>query len=216
MSHEVRTPLNGILGVSQYLEEMDLPDEVKHYLKLQKESGFRLLDTINNIMSLSRLEAKTSQQELKSFDLNEFILNQLGPFKIIAEQKNIKLEFITEKDKIMVPLDEHLFYQVFNNLVGNAIKFTSKGLVKILTNSDDNFAIFSVVDTGIGIKKQHLESIFEAFVQESTGTARNYEGSGLGLAIVKRYVEWSGGKISVKSQKGTGSTFTLNLPLSIQ
>lgn len=216
MSHEVRTPLNGMLGVSQLLEEMDIPEDVKYYLRLQKESGFRLLDTINNIMSLSRLEAKTNQQELKPLDLNNYIRNQLEPFEIMAKQKNIELEFIPGKDVIMLPLNEHLFYQVFNNLVGNAIKFTPKGLIKIYTDSDDTFARFTVVDTGVGIKKENKDSIFEAFVQESTGTDRKFEGSGLGLAIVKKYVEWSGGTISVESKKGVGSIFTLNLPLSKQ
>jgi PAS domain S-box-containing protein len=215
MSHEVRTPLNGILGVTQYLEEMDLSEDVKYFLKLQKESGFRLLDTINNIMSLSRLEAKTNQQELQSFDLNLFIQSQLGAFEIMAKQKNILLSFIPEKENIMVPLNEHLFYQVFNNLVGNAIKFTNEGSVKIYTNANDNYAIFKVVDTGIGIEKENLDNIFEAFVQESTGTGRKYEGSGLGLAIAKKYVEWSGGNIKVESKKGKGSEFTLNLPLII-
>jgi PAS domain S-box-containing protein len=215
MSHEVRTPLNGILGVTQYLEGMDLSEKVKHFLKLQKKSGFRLLDTINNIMSLSRLEAKTNQQELKSFDLNDFIRNQLEAFEFMAKQKNITLEFIPKKEKIQVPLDEHLFYQVFNNLVGNAIKFTNHGWVKIYTDADNDYAKFTVVDTGIGIKKENLENVFEAFVQESTGTSRKFEGSGLGLAIAKKYVEWSGGNIFVESKKGKGSKFILNLPLSV-
>jgi len=214
MSHEVRTPLNGILGVSQLLEEMDLTEEVLHYIKLQKKSGFRLLDTINNIMSLSRLEAKPNQQELISFDLNNYILKQLEPFEIMARQKNIALEFNPSEDVIMVPLNEHLFYQVFNNLVGNAIKFTPKGKIKIYTNIDGSFAKFTIVDTGIGIKKENQGKIFDSFVQESTGTGRKFEGSGLGLAIVKKYVEWSGGKITVESKKGIGSIFTLNLPLS--
>ena len=214
MSHEVRTPLNGILGVSQLLEQKDLPEETKHYLNLQKESGLRLLDTINNIMSLSRLEAKPNLDELKSFDLNAYILKNIEPFEVLAHQKNIELKFYPNKEKIMLPINEHLFYQVFNNLVGNAIKFTLKGSVKLNTNISGEFAIITITDTGVGIKQKNLKKIFNSFVQESTGTGRRFEGSGLGLAIVKKYVEWSGGSIYVESKKGKGSIFILRLPLS--
>ena len=214
MSHEVRTPLNGILGVSQLLEQKNLPDEINHYINLQKESGLRLLDTIDNIMSLSRLEAKPNIDELMSFDLNEYILKNIEPFEVLADQKNIKLKFKPGKNKIMLPINEHLFYQVFNNLVGNAIKFTLKGSVKLNTNIAKGFAIITIADTGIGIKQKNLKKIFDAFVQESTGTGRRFEGSGLGLAIVKKYVEWSGGSIYVESKKGKGSIFILRLPIS--
>lgn len=213
MSHEVRTPLNGILGVSQLLEQKDLPEETKHYLNLQKESGLRLLDTINNIMSLSRLEAKPNIDELKPFDLDAYILRNIEPFEVLAHQKNIKLKFYPNKEKIMLPINEHLFYQVFNNLVGNAIKFTLKGSVKLNTNVSEDFAIITITDTGVGIKQKNIKNIFGAFVQESTGTGRRFEGSGLGLAIVKKYVEWSGGSIYVESKKGKGSIFILRLPL---
>lgn len=214
MSHEVRTPLNGILGVSQLLEQKDLPNDIKHYLNLQKESGFRLLDTINNIMSLSRLEAKPNLEELKAFDLNAYIIKNIEPLKILADQKNIKLIFYPSKKKILLPINEHLFYQVFNNLVGNAIKFTIKGSVKLNTNIAEGFAIITIADTGVGIKQKNLKKIFDAFVQESSGTGRRFEGSGLGLAIVKKYVEWVGGSIYAESKKGKGSIFILRLPLS--
>ena len=214
MSHEVRTPLNGILGVSQLLEQKDLPEETKHYLKLQKDSGLRLLDTINNIMSLSRLEASPNLDDLKSFDLNAYILKNIEPFEVLAHQKNIDLIFYPNKEKIMLPINEHLFYQVFNNLVGNAIKFTLKGSVKLSTNVSESFATITITDTGIGIKQKNLKKIFDSFVQESTGTGRRFEGSGLGLAIVKKYVEWSGGSIYVESKKGKGSVFILRLPLA--
>jgi signal transduction histidine kinase len=200
--------------VSQLLEQKDLPKETKHYLNLQKESGLRLLDTINNIMSLSRLEAKPNLDELEPFDLNEFILKNIEPFEVLAQQKNIKLKFYPSEEKIMLPINEHLFYQVFNNLVGNAVKFTIKGSVKLNTNISESFAIITIADTGIGIKQKNLKIIFDSFVQESTGTGRHFEGSGLGLAIVKKYVEWSGGSIYVESKKGKGSIFILRLPLA--
>ena len=200
--------------MSQLLEQKDLPEETKHYLKLQKESGLRLLDTINNIMSLSRLEANPNLDELKPFNLNAYILKNIEPFEILAKHKNVELFFYPCKENIMLPINEHLFYQVFNNLIGNAVKFTLKGSIKLNTNIEDKFAIITIADTGIGISQKNLKKIFEAFEQESTGSGRHFEGSGLGLAIVKKYVEWSGGSIYVESKKGKGSIFILRLPLS--
>lgn len=213
MSHEVRTPLNGILGVTQLLEEEDLPEEIQYYLAMQKESGHRLLNTINNILSVSRLDSTRGDEELKPIELNAFIKNNIEPFKILAKQKNIELHFKPYKGALMIPMNEHLFYQVFNNLVGNALKFTMKGKIVITTDRDADHAILHVEDTGIGISSEFLENIFEAFEQESTGINRNFEGSGLGLAIVKRYLDKIGGDIKIDSKKNKGTKFTLLLPL---
>lgn len=215
MSHEVRTPLNGILGVSQVMEKMGLPDEANHYLELQKKSGFRLLETINNIISLSRLEARPDLKKLALVDLNDYIFKQIESFEILAQQKNIGFEFIPYTKELKVPINEHLFYQVFNNLLGNAIKFTDRGKITLRIDRLESEALFEIKDTGIGIKKENMDDIFESFVQESTGEDRHFEGSGLGLTIVKKYMDWIGGRIEVKSQKYKGSCFSLFLPLSI-
>jgi PAS domain S-box-containing protein len=213
MSHEVRTPLNGILGVTQLLEKEGLPEEINYYLDLQKKSGFRLLDTINNILSISRLEAAQENHDLETVELNSFIENNVGSFKILAEQKGIKLRFNRSEEGLNISMNEHLFYQVFNNLLGNAIKFTSKGSVAITTNKKNAHAELIVKDTGIGISDEFKTKIFEAFEQESTGKNRHFEGSGLGLAIVKKYMDKLGGEIIVESTKHKGSSFTLLLPL---
>lgn len=213
MSHEVRTPLNGILGVTQLLEKEGLPEEINYYLKLQRESGLRLLDTINNILSLSRMDASGTNEEFESVNLHTFIDNNLDPFKILAKQKGLELKFSRCCDDIVIPMNEHLFYQVFNNLLGNAIKFTLKGHIEVITEIKNNNALLIVQDTGVGIAPEFLTKIFNAFEQESTGISRNFEGSGLGLAIVKMYIDKIGGDIKVESEKNVGTRFTLLLPL---
>lgn len=213
MSHEVRTPLNGILGVTQLLEKEGLPDEIKYYLSLQKESGHRLLNTINNILSISRLDSTRGEEELSFIELNTFIENNIEPFKILAKQKNIEVLFDRCSDELMIPMNEHLFYQVFNNLMGNAIKFTLQGSVEVKTEKTDDHAMLTIADTGIGISADFIDKIFNVFEQESTGISRNFEGSGLGLAIVKRYIDKIGGDIKVESKKNKGTKFTLLLPL---
>jgi PAS domain S-box-containing protein len=213
MSHEVRTPLNGILGVTQLLQKEDLSEEINYYLKLQRNSGLRLLDTINNILSISRLDASQNDEDFKSVDLNSFIKNNIAPFNILAKQKNITVNFIPCKRKIEIPLNEHIFYQVFNNLMGNALKFTMEGYIEVKTKIKADCAQVIVKDTGIGISPDFIDRIFDVFEQESTGINRNYEGSGLGLAIVKRYIDRIGGEIKVESEKNSGTQFTLSLPL---
>ena len=213
MSHEVRTPLNGILGVTQLLEKEGLPKEVNYYLSLQKESGLRLLDTINNILSISRLDADKGEQELELIELNSFVKSNIEPFMILAKQKNIQLHFTPCCDELIIPMNKHLFYQVFNNLMGNALKFTIEGQIDVVLDKSDKHAIVAINDTGIGISEAFLNKIFDAFEQESTGINRNFEGSGLGLAIVKKYIDKIGGDIQVESEKNKGTRFTLLLPL---
>jgi PAS domain S-box-containing protein len=213
MSHEVRTPLNGILGVTQLLEKEGLPDEIKYYLSLQKESGLRLLDTINNILSVSRLDAGREEKDLVLVELNDFVEKNVKAFEILAKQKNLELHLAPYPDNLVIQMNEHLFYQVFNNLMGNAIKFTLEGKIEVILEREGKYAILKIKDTGIGISPEFLGRIFEAFEQESTGISRNFEGSGLGLAIVKRYIDKIGGEINVESIKNSGTEFTLLLPL---
>jgi len=215
MSHEVRTPLNGILGVTQLLEKEGLPEEIKYYLSLQKESGLRLLDTINNILSISRLEAGREEKDLVPIELNDFISKNSKAFDVLAKQKDLELIMNLYEDDLVIQMNEHLFYQVFNNLMGNAIKFTLKGKIEVTLGKKGKFAVLKIKDTGIGISPDFLNHIFEAFEQESTGINRNFEGSGLGLAIVKRYIDKIGGEIKVDSIKNEGTQFTLLLPLQM-
>jgi signal transduction histidine kinase len=133
----------------------------------------------------------------------------------MAQQKEIELVFNPCDESLVIPMNQHLFYQVLNNLLGNAIKFTLKGNIIIDLSKEEGHARLEISDTGIGISDAFISKIFEAFEQESTGINRNFEGSGLGLAIVKKYIDNIGGKISVESTKNKGSKFTLLLPLQI-
>ena len=131
---------------------------------MQRQSGLRLLDTINNILSISRLDASKGRAETSVVGLNKFIENNLEPFEILAKQKGLDLKFISSEKELFVSMNEHLFFQVINNLLGNAIKFTQKGSISIRTEKSDDHALLVVEDTGIGISEEFLKRIFEAFV----------------------------------------------------
>ena len=218
MSHEVRTPINGVLGLADLIEHSDSVEEIKELTKLIKESGNRLLNTITSILDLSRLEAKTGDFSAKKINLNNYISQVKNIYEILAKQSNIEIEFNLSDGNLNILSEETMLDQVLNNLIGNAIKFTPKGVVSISTKKikKDNFKSFAelrISDTGVGIAPQFIDKIFEPFEQESYGTKRKFEGSGLGLSICKKYIELLGGKITVESEQGKGSTFIILVPL---
>jgi signal transduction histidine kinase len=213
MSHEIRTPINGILGLSQVIEMETDNKEIKNYVKLQQQSGHRLLNTITSILDLSRLEAQGSELKLEVIDLNKLVSESIGPLEGLAKTKKLAFVFEPSSEKLRCLSDETMLYQVINNIVGNAIKFTDKGQVVVKTLVKDNAHVSILVeDTGIGISEEFLPRIFNSFEQESTGRSRSHEGSGLGLAISKKYIELLGGEILIQSRKDLGSTFTIVLP----
>jgi signal transduction histidine kinase len=213
MSHEIRTPINGILGLSQVIEMETDNYEIKNYVKLQQQSGHRLLNTITSILDLSRIEAERSQLKLKIIDLNILIRESILPLEGLARNKRLTFSFKPSTEKLQCLSDETMLYQVINNVVGNAIKFTEKGEVTITTiNRNNSHVSIAVNDTGIGISEDFLPRIFNSFEQESTGRSRSHEGSGLGLAISKKYIELLGGEILIASKKDHGSTFEIVLP----
>jgi PAS domain S-box-containing protein len=218
MSHEIRTPMNAILGFSELLDsQIDDPGQRK-YLESIKSSGKILLDLINDILDLSKIEA--GMIELKQRPLNpKFILNDIGKiFSVKMKEKGLK--FLIDVDKELpkaLQLDEVRIRQILFNLMGNAVKFTDKGYVKlsargIYHEQKSKFdLIFSVKDTGIGISAENKGIIFDAFRQSKGQRDEKYGGTGLGLAITKKLVEAMGGKISVDSIVGKGSTFKVIL-----
>jgi signal transduction histidine kinase len=214
MSHEIRTPINGILGLSQVIELESDSQEIKNYVKLQQQSGQRLLNTITSILDLSRIEAQGSQLKLKVIDVNQIVHESILPLEGLAKNKRLAFTFVPSSEKLQCLSDETMLYQVINNIVGNAIKFTDNGGVSISTVLKGNTHVRIVVkDSGIGISDEFMPRIFNSFEQESTGRGRSHEGSGLGLSISKKYIELLGGEILVESKKDQGSKFEILLPV---
>ncbi len=218
MSHELRTPLNAVTGFSELLSSLVSDQKQKSYLNAIKTAGKSLLTLINDILDLSKIEA--GMMEIRPMPVNPImIFNEIEQiFKMKIIDKN--LQFITDIDKDLpaLMLDETRFRQILLNLVGNAIKFTEKGHIKLTAKktykTDDQGRadlIISVEDTGIGVPKQEQENIFEPFRQQDGQITSKYSGTGLGLSISKRLVEIMNGRITVDSSADAGSTFEIIL-----
>ncbi|MCL5027927.1 MAG: PAS domain S-box protein [Bacteroidetes bacterium] len=213
MSHEIRTPMVAILGYAQLvLDELENADPYL-FLKGIVSSGRRLMETINSILDLSRIESGKIELKFKKINLVSESKEIIERLSILAEQKGLYIKFSAREDSILSLLDSNLYDQIVENLIGNAIKYTEKGgiIVEITKNyiEEENWSVLNIIDTGIGIPKESLEIIFEEFRQVSEGIGRRFEGSGLGLTITKKYVEMMHGKISVESRFGRGSVFSV-------
>ena len=219
MSHEIRTPMNAVLGFAELLSQEPLADEQSRFVKAILDSGNNLLCLINDILDFSKIEAGKLNLELVESDLPqilESIQSLLGPS---AGDKGIHLR-ILQCDQLprRIRTDPIRLKQCLINLVSNAIKFTAKGHVYLnvsqeTTEGQPDRIRFDIEDTGIGIAADQMERIFEAFTQADSSTTRQYGGTGLGLTITKRLAELLGGTLTVTSQPGHGSVFTLRLPL---
>jgi signal transduction histidine kinase len=216
MSHELRTPLNAIIGFSEVLAQGmfgTINDKQTEYLHDILESGRHLLSLINDILDLSKIEAGRMDLELSEFDLPQAIQNALTLVRERALRRGIALHHVIDERVADIRADERKIKQVLLNLLSNAIKFAPEGgLIEVRAAPADGLVEVSVTDTGIGIAPEDLEAVFEEFRQVGTAD-RKAEGTGLGLALSRKFVELHGGRISVKSQIGVGSTFTFTLPL---
>jgi len=217
MSHEIRTPMNAILGMTHFLKEDDPRDDQLESINILDFSAKTLLSLIDDILDISKIDAGKIEFEKIDFELKELVSTVSESFKTTALNK--KVELITEigedVPKTLIG-DPNKLIQILNNLVSNALKFTEKGFVKIAVQSLDeaNSTVeveFKVIDTGVGIEHDRLDSIFESFVQANKTTRRLYGGTGLGLSISKKLVELQGGNILVESEVGKGSEFKVRL-----
>ena len=210
MSHEIRTPMNGILGFMDLLKDINLTHEERDsYISIVNKGGERLLDTINNIVEMSKIEARQQNIDIHEVDLSEMFLDLYNFFKVQTNDKKIDLILKLQPDtqSIKIFTDRFKFEAILTNLIKNAIKFTSKGYIEFGNITLNEKTVFYVKDTGIGIPNDRLNAIFDRFVQADLKISRPYEGSGLGLAIVKGYMDILGGNIWVESEVGVGSTF---------
>jgi len=215
MSHEIRTPLNGILGFADLLtnETIDIY-EMRTYANFIKTSGNRLLALINNILSLSRIEAGSIHILTKPFSLNKLLIEAWQMFRIQAEKKKLHFRYyhtLPDEESIIIS-DEAKVSQIITNLLSNAIKFTNTGRIDFGYEISGDEIVFRVTDTGRGIPKEHQTRIFERFYQADISMSRDFEGAGLGLPISKGLVKLLGGKMWLESEMGKGTTFYFSLP----
>jgi signal transduction histidine kinase len=216
MSHELRTPLNAIIGFSEVLTDRmfgDLNEKQEEYLKDIYSSGTHLLSLINDILDLSKIEAGRMELELTDFHLPTALDNALALVRERAGRRSLTLQTGIDEQLGEIRADERKIRQVVLNLLSNAIKFTPEGgRIEVGAVPRDGFVEVSISDTGVGIAPQDQEAVFEEFRQVGTAD-KKAEGTGLGLTLCRKFVELHGGKISVKSLVGVGSTFTFTIPV---
>ncbi len=221
MSHEIRTPMNGVLGINQLLAATKLNQEQQDYVNTMTHSGQTLLAIINDILDFSKMSAGEMQLHSKDFDLKELVNETVNLLVEVALEKQIMLlRDIANDCPNMLKGDNHRLQQVLFNLLGNAIKFTHQGQVKLQVKikslNDDNVRLlFEITDTGIGISPEKLSKLFTPFTQADSSITRDFGGTGLGLTISKNIVEMMDGEINVKSTPDVGSIFSFELPFFI-
>jgi two-component system CheB/CheR fusion protein len=215
MSHEIRTPMNGILGFANLMKQDDVTEEEnKEYISIIENSGQRMLELINDIIDLSKIESGQMDLTLSDVNVNTLLKEAYDFFKNEASKNNLDLEYniALNDDEAFISTDKVKLFAIVNNFIKNAIKYTNEGGIKFGYKIENSDIIFFVKDTGIGIAKDKLDIIFDRFVQEESNISQKYEGAGLGLSISKAYAQMLNGKVWVISEKKKGSEFFFSMP----
>lgn len=220
MSHELRTPLNAIIGygeiLQEELEDYDDPAVLDDLDKIGK-SGRHLLWLISDLLDISKIEANRMQLDIDKFDVDTILGEVVATVKPLIREKNNTLEIISDSAIGMMQSDALKVRQALMNLLSNAAKFTENGKVTLKTErfkkeDNEDWLRFFVIDEGIGMSPEQIETVFQPFIQADSSTTRKYGGTGLGLAITERFVVMMGGHIQVQSEPEKGSMFTIELP----
>ncbi|WP_199482194.1 hybrid sensor histidine kinase/response regulator [Vibrio owensii] len=222
MSHEIRTPLNGIIGMTEILSQSDLSDHQKEVLTDIDTSSHTLLTLLNDILDLSKIESGHLQLSLIETDIREVVYQSMILFQSKATSKQLELNInLDERIPPRIMVDDHRIKQIIMNLVSNAVKFTHEGHISVdvdyqeSTTQKSVFLTFKVTDTGVGIERDKLNTIFEPFTQEDEGISRQFGGTGLGLAICRQLVAMMGGKLTATSSKGIGTSFEFSIEVEV-
>ncbi|MEN1760985.1 PAS domain S-box protein [Anoxynatronum sibiricum] len=221
MSHEIRTPMNGIYGAAMMLESTPLSQEQLELVNILTESAGRMVETMNNLLDVARIESQRIELREEVFELIQTLEEVMEPFRVLGESKNVPFTFeASEACRVKVVGDRSKLTRVLYHLLSNAFKFTETGKVTLeaeLVQYENPFGIyrFSVADTGIGIASEDQQKLFQRFTQLDDSYSKSYQGTGLGLAIVQKLVELMGGTVSLSSAPGEGSRFYFEVPLRV-
>lgn len=219
MSHDLRTPLNSILSLSRVLQlqaKERLTSEEFSYLEVIERNGRILLSLINDIIDFSKIDSGRVDLKIKKINLSPVLSTIVENNEQLAEKKNISISIDISGSIPEIETDEVMLYKIFQNIIGNAVKFTEKGSVTILASSDGSAVTVKVKDTGIGIDKEDLPKIFEEFGRAEGKLSKKYDGTGLGLAIALKAARLISAEISAESIPGKGSVFAVTLPVSLK
>ncbi len=215
MSHEIRTPMNGILGFAELLKQPTFDeDDQELYVELIEQSGTRMLNLIDDLVNISKLESGQMEILVSETNINDQVQCMRNSFCEEVESKNLELKITSSlsKDDCVIKTDREKLYTILRNLTKNAIKYSNRGIVEIGVDKKGDFLEFYLKDDGIGIPLERQEAIFNRFIQADIGDKRAFEGAGLGLSISKAFVEMLGGEIWLESKEGIGSTFYFTIP----
>lgn len=216
MSHELRTPLTSIIGMSSLLDKQifgSLNDKQQQYVSIISTCSYQLLDLINDLLDLAKIEAGREELNLEAIAIEEVCQNCLSLIRQQAINRGLQLKLVIETDLIICIADKRRLKQILLNLLSNAIKFTDAGSITLSVNKGLGYLQFAVIDTGIGISQEGLGDLFQPFQQLDGSINRKYEGTGLGLALTRNLAQLHGGDITVESELRCGSCFTFLLPL---